>query len=526
MRYLLALLLMIMVGWDAVAQTPVPPEVRFKESGPTMVTEGVHTTVEISLELVGGDPRAYPTDVTMDIPSSTGDYWPFTKGSGGGGAAFSVEFQAGEIEKTLSIQLKADDQVAQSLGEEFTLTIILVVPQGTDTPPTIDSQRDTHTIVWIDDDTLALPAVSFEMATSEAEEGSDLVGGVTAEEKNIHLTLDKPAENDLYVNVEIEKAAGTTHWPFLLFEDEEMGEAERTVYFEAGNSKATLDLSFADDNAPRPPQMFTLKIIEEDGAPPPFDQYRIGTISTNTLTVNDDDSIVLNVTPTRTGFKVQPNRPSVEGYTVRWVADGPGIAAGQTIKTDTIDWPEDDLEPKTVLFDFDCANGDVLITIRNPVVTSSGNTASYVIPLDGSVGGLPTANLCGDTASSHSPPPSGGGTPGGGTPGGGTPGGGTPGGGTPGGGTPGGGTPGGGTPGGGTPGGGTPGGGTPGGDDPMDPPGSSDDPMDPEVASDSDGGCSLSGGSDLNQLASNAVAMGLVLMFGLCLLMPGWRKSS
>ncbi len=472
--------------------------------------------VEISLELVGGDPRGFPTDVTMDIPSSTGDYWPFTEGSGGGGAGFSVEFQAGEIEKTLSIQLKADDQVAQSLGEEFTLTIILVAPQGTDTPPTIDSQRDTHTIVWIDDDTLALPAVSFETATSEAEEGSDLVGGVTAEEKNIHLTLDKPAENDLYVNVEIEKAAGTTHWPFLLFEDEEMGEAERTVYFEAGNSKATLDLSFADDNAPRPPQMFTLKIIEEDGAPPPFDQYRIGTISTNTLTVNDDDSIVLNVTPTSTGFKVQPNRPSVEGYTVRWVADGLGIAAGQTIKTDTIDWPEDDLEPKTVVFDFDCANGDVLITIRNPVVTSSGNPASYVIPLDGSVGGLPTANLCGDTASSHSPPPSGGGTPGGGTPGGGTPGGDDP---------------------------MDPPGSSddpmdppgssddpmdpPGSsDDPMDPPGSSDDPMDPEVASDSDGGCSLSGGSDLNQLASNAVAMGLVLMFGLCLLMPGWRKSS
>ncbi len=63
MRYLLALLLMIVVGWDAVAQTPVPPEVRFKESGPTMVTEGVHTTVETDI----------PTNCFSFIKLETGD---------------------------------------------------------------------------------------------------------------------------------------------------------------------------------------------------------------------------------------------------------------------------------------------------------------------------------------------------------------------------------------------------------------------------------------------------------------------
>ena len=499
MRYLLALLLMIAVGGEAVAQ--LMPNVSFEESE-SMVTED-DGTVEISLVHDGGQ-SAGQFDVDVRILSHVG-HWPFVAGEGRTGHDFTVTFAAGKDKTTLSIELR-DDEVAQSQRQEFTLDILdnrlAVFNLGA---------PNRHMLVWDDDETLALPAVSFETATSEAEEGSDLVGGVTPEEKNIHLTLDKPAEDDLYVNVEIEKATVTTHWPFLLFDDEEMGEAEKTVYFESGESKATLDLSFADDNAPRPPQKFTLKIIEE--ASSPF-SYQIGTISTNTLTVNDDDSIVLNVTPSETGFKVQPNRESVEGYTVRWAAEGPGIAAEQTIKTGMINWPVDNLdttnneglEHVSVTFDFDCAKGDALIAITEPVVTGSSVPASYVIPLDGSVGGLPKANLCGDTASSHSPP-SGGDSPGDGTPSSG-------------------GSPGGGSPGGGSPGGGSPGGGSPGGDDPMDPPISDgDDPMNPEAASDSDGGCSLSGGSGLNQLASNAVAMGLVLMFGLCLVLRGGRRN-
>ncbi len=516
----------------------------------------VHTITLTSDRAISPDEgeTSYTVNLIMTAVEPANDHWPFEEST-----ALEVMFAEGEKEATLELSLTDDDLVQSPL--EYELTILPHLGFF------VLGDNEKHTVTWMDDDAARVPTVSFKGGGSSTVVEGDSVEITLALDKD-HEAMETCPDDDptdmidptvdcLNVDVEIisENPNDDSRWPFK----ERI--SPQTVSFAAGEKEAVLVLAtIEDDEKPSPPHLFTLRIVPDPEAFSGADarqDYQIGTDKEHMVNWEDKQAVWLDIAPARGGFSVTPNKAAVSdhSYKIKWEATARSPATIDGMEEGKLEWDAGRMDTKTAELSYDCTDDDgmvgkVEISINQAYCSSyqdmsidadcySGDMPSEedlendFIPLDNvlerGTGNVEKTGLAEDLCEMQRQSGSGGsggGSPGGGSPGGGSPGGGSPGGGSPGGGSPGGGSPGGGSPGGGSPGGGSPGGGSPGGDDPMDPPISDgDDPMDPEAASDSDGGCSLSGGSSLNQLASNAVAMGLVLMFGLCLVLRGGRRN-
>ncbi len=462
---------------------------------------------------------SYQVFLNMTAVEPANDHWPFEESQ-----ALEVMFAEGKKEATLELHLTDDDLVQVQSPLEYELTIL---PH----PGFILlGDNEKHTVTWMDDDAARLPTVSFKGGGS-----STVVEGDSVE---ITLALDKdhaaeetcpdddptdmivPTEDCLNFDVEIisENPNDDSRWPFE-------GRSPRTVSFAAGEKEAVLVLAtIEDDKKPSPPHLFTFRIVPDPEAnPDPFSgtdarqDYQIGTDKEHMVNWEDKQAVWLDIAPARGGFSVTPNKAAVsdDSYKIKWEATARPPATIDGMEEGKLEWDAGRMDTKTAELSYDCTDDDgmvgkVEISIEQAYCSSyqdmSSDADCYsedmpseedldddLLPLRNvllrGTGNAERTGLAEDLCEMQRQSGSGGS-------------------------------------GGGSPGGGSPGGDDPGGDDPMDPPISDgDDPMDPEAASDSDGGCSLSGGSSLNQLASNAVAMGLVLMFGLCLVLRGGRRN-
>ncbi len=475
----------------------------------------VHTitlTSARAIRLLEGE-TSFPVALDITAVDPANDHWPFRE------RETQARFAEGKKEAMVEFTLIDDNLVQSSL--EYKLTI-----QPSEHGFVLGDNNE-HTILWMDNDAARVPTVSFKGGGSSTVVEGDPVeitlaldkaheAGETCPDDDPDDMLD-PTEDCLNVSVEIipENPDGDTRWPFI--------GTFQTASFAAGETEGVLSVNTVDaDDDPSPPQTFTLSIVPDPDITPersrrtrvnnmwtydyedgyPRQDYQVGTDKERTVNWEDKEAVWLDIAPARDGFSVTPNKAAVSDYSykIEWKAEATSPATINGMTEDVsgeLEWDAGGMDTKMVELSYDCSStGKVEISIESARCSSfEGTDMNAVCFFDHQPGedlsnveinvenvllrgtgdadetGL-AEDLC-EMAERQSRSS----------------------------------------------------GGTPGGDDPMDPPDSSDDPMDPEVASDSDGGCSLSGGSGLNQLASNAVAMGLVLMFGLCLVLRGERRN-